>query len=427
MKAVPPPNAPFADECIEDARASDPAKLGWMQGFPPPPDRRISRALGHHFSWPQLRWAVSHTHQLGPVAVIQSGAGPISALPQALRDDLDAVPFKSQRDEPLTWGDAFDANYTDGLLVLHKGRVVHERYAGVMKPNGTHACMSVTKSFVGLLALKAVYDGHLEEDKLISHYIPSLKGTGFGSASLGQVMDMTTDMAYDEIYTDPNSGIWQYLRAAGVLPLRAEDQAYAGGLYDYLAELKPQGTHGVAFAYKTINTDMLAWVLQTVLQQSLPDLLSEIFWQPMGMQQDALIQIDQCGNAFGGGGLLTCTRDLARFGQMLAQDGFFNGRQIVPAAVVETIRQGSDPAKFVPAGYTTLPGFSYRAMWWVSGDPHRCFSARGVHGQAIWVDPVAQVVIARHASHRHAGNAMNDSVSQPYYRAIADHLSRHPS
>jgi len=102
MKAVPPPNAPFADECIQDARASDPHALGWMQGFPPPQERRISRALGHHFSWPQLRWAVSHTHQLGPVAVIQRGAGPISALPQALRTDLDEVRFNTQRDEPTT-------------------------------------------------------------------------------------------------------------------------------------------------------------------------------------------------------------------------------------------------------------------------------------------------------------------------------------
>lgn len=426
MKAFPPPNAPTADECIQDARASDPLQWGWMQGFPPPPERRVLRQLGHHFAWPQLRWAVSHTHQLGPVTVIQRGAGPVSALPLALRDDLDQVQFSSQRGEPLTWGDAFEANYTDGLLVMHQGRVVQERYAGVMQANGIHNCMSVTKSFVGLLALKAVHDGHLEETRPVSHYIAGLKGTGFGEATVGQVMDMTTDMAYDEIYTDPNSGVWQYLRAAGILPLREEDPPFSGGLYDYLAGLQPQGKHGLAFAYKTINTDMLAWVLQTVLQQPLAEMMSEVFWQPMGMQQDALMQIDQCGNAFGGGGLLTCTRDLARFGQMLAQDGFFNGRQIVPAAVVETICQGSDPAKFVPAGYTTLPGFSYRAMWWVSGDPNRCFSARGVHGQAVWVDPVAQVVIARHASHRHAGNAMNDSVSQPSYRAMADHLSRHP-
>jgi CubicO group peptidase (beta-lactamase class C family) len=88
-------------------------------------------------------------------------------------------------------------------------------------------------------------------------------------------------------------------------------------------------------------------------------------------------------------------RDMARFGEMMRLDGRFNGQQMVPKAVVDDIRRGADKAQFAKAGYALLPGWSYRNMWWVSHNEHGAFSARGVHGQAIYIDPKAEMVIAR--------------------------------
>jgi CubicO group peptidase (beta-lactamase class C family) len=102
----------------------------------------------------------------------------------------------------------------------------------------------------------------------------------------------------------------------------------------------------------------------------------------------------------------------------------FNGQQIVPAAVVADITKGGDRAKFAPAGYKTLPGWSYRNMWWVSHNPHGAFTARGIHGQGIYVDPAAEMVIARFASHPLAANANYDATSLPAYDAVAKHLMR---
>jgi hypothetical protein len=115
---------------------------------------------------------------------------------------------------------------------------------------------------------------------------------------------------------------------------------------------------------------------------------------------------------------------MARFGEMIRLGGRYNGQQIVPKAVVDDIRRGADRTRFAKAGYPLLPGWSYRNMWWVSHDEHGAFSARGIHGQAIYIDPKAGMVIARFASHPLAANANLDPTSLPAYRALAEHLMR---
>ena len=132
------------------------------------------------------------------------------------------------------------------------------------------------------------------------------------------------------------------------------------------------------------------------------------------------------GAAVASGGFNCRLRDLARFGEMIRLQGKYNGQQIVPAAVIADIRQGGSPEAFVPAGYKTLPGWSYRKQWWISHDDHGAFMARGIHGQAIYIDPKAEMVIARFASHPLAGNMHFDPTSLPAYRAIADQLLRKP-
>jgi hypothetical protein len=99
--------------------------------------------------------------------------------------------------------------------------------------------------------------------------------------------------------------------------------------------------------------------------------------------------------------------------------GQFNGRQILPASVVDDIARGGDRAKFDAATFPTIPGWSYRNQWWVSHDAHGVYMARGIHGQSIYIDPKAEVVIARYASHPAAGNVNNDPVTLPAFAAVA--------
>ena len=110
------------------------------------------------------------------------------------------------------------------------------------------------------------------------------------------------------------------------------------------------------------DIDVLGWVTGRNVAQ----LLSERIWSRLGAEQDANFTVDSIGTPFAGGGLNTGLRDLALFGEMLRNDGRFNGQQIVPKAVVDDIRRGGDKDVFAKAGYTLLPGWSYRALWWVT-------------------------------------------------------------
>ena len=245
-----------------------------------------------------------------------------------------------------------------------------------------------------------------------------------GDATVRQVMDMTVGVRYSENYADPNADVWAYARAGGMLPRPA---GYKGpdNFYDYLTTLRKEGEHDAEFSYKTVNAETLAWIVRRASNKSLAALLSERIWQPMGAQDDAYFSVDSIGTESGGGGLNTTLRDLARFGEMIRNDGRFNGKQILPKSVIEDIRRGGDPAKFAKAGYTTLPGYSYRNMWWVSSNDHHTFEARGIHGQRIYIDPVAQMTIVRYASHPIAANAANDPVTHRAYAALAEYFMQH--
>jgi CubicO group peptidase (beta-lactamase class C family) len=134
--------------------------MGCMVGSPPPPDKRVRFTdMGHH-QFPQTRWSFAHFRGLLPSSPVPRGDGPVAVLPRHERGDIDAVstpPTGSQTS--MTWAQSMDANYTDAIAVLHRGRIVHERCFGVMNPHQTHMAMSVTKSLLGTLGTMLVKQG----------------------------------------------------------------------------------------------------------------------------------------------------------------------------------------------------------------------------------------------------------------------------
>jgi CubicO group peptidase (beta-lactamase class C family) len=402
------------------ATETDPETLGWMQGFPPPSDKLITFHNGSFRSFPELRWAWSNIRQLVPTVNVWRGAGPASVLPREAHD-IGASASVTMDGRPMTFARMLEETYADGIAVLHRGKLIYERYFGALKPHKPHIAMSVTKSFTGTLAGMLVAEGKIDPQAPVTDYVPELKASAFGDARVHEAMDMTTGLEYTEVYTDKNSGVFGLRRANGMAPI---EPGYEGAtnIFDFLCAQKKQGEHGKAFAYKTVNSDVLAWICRRASGMTLSDLLSELIWIPMGAEEDAHYHVDRIGTESGGGGLSTSLRDLARFGETIRNHGRFNGRQIVPSQVVEDIARGGDPAKFKPAGYTTLPGASYRNQWWITHNAHGAYMARGVHGQGIYIDPKAEMVIARYASHPAAGNAANDPVTLPAYMALAKDL-----
>jgi CubicO group peptidase (beta-lactamase class C family) len=313
-------------------------------------------------------------------------------------------------------------SYTDGIIVLHRGKVVYEKYFGALDAHRQHIAMSVTKSFTGTIAATLVSEGKLDTSALVTVYVPELKGTAWEDATVDQVMDMSVGVNYSENYADPGSGISAYLRAAGFIA--ADSQADAPRTVDdFLLTLKKQGEHGDAFAYKSVNTQVLSWIVARVSGKPLAAVLSEMIWQKIGAEEDAYWLVDSVGTEIGAGSLNMTLRDLARFGELMRNRGRYNGRQIVPAAVVDDIEKGGDKTKFAKGGYELLRNWSYHNQWWVSD--WGSYSARGLNGQVLYIDRKSQMVVARFASHPIGVNAANDPVSLPAYRAIASYLNGH--
>lgn len=408
---------------VLDAAASDPVKKGWMQGTPPPPELLIGLDDGGYRTFPKTRWSFSNWRQYNQSVSLRRGATPMSVFPRAERADIDALTFTPLGSgKVISWKDSLAANYTDGIVVLHKGKIVYERYFGVTTAETQHIAFSVTKSFVGTLAATLVAEGKLDPDKRVSDYVPELAASGFGDATVRQVMDMTTGIAFDETYTNPSSSIARHAVAGRAAP---RPPGYDGpeGFLAFLQTIGKQGEHGERFTYRTANTDALGWIVARAGGAPLRDQLEARFWSKLGMEQDAAIQIDGQGTVFGGGGLMPSLRDMARFGEMMRLGGKWKGQQIVPAAAVADIVRGGGKEAFAKNGfYPTLPGWTYRNQWWVSHNEHGAYAARGIHGQAIYIDPKAQMVIARFASHPAAGNVAIDPTSIPAYHALAKHL-----
>lgn len=401
---------------------TDPDRMGWMQGSPPPPEKRIQFGDGSFYQFPKTRWSFAHMRELVPTARVSRGHGPVAALPRALRNDLDAVTFTPLgRQDRLSWAQAFEAVYGDAVLILHKGKIVYERYSGVMTPDTPHIAFSVTKSYFGTLAEMLIDEGKIDETALVVRYVPELAGSGFADATVRQVLDMTTGLAYSEDYTDPNADIAKFAVASG---LGAPPPDYAGprAMYDYLPTVAKKGDHGQGFTYKSVNTEVLGWIIGRATGQHPHEVLSQRIWSKLGAEHDADITLDSAGYPVTAGGLNLTLRDMARFGETMRLNGRFNGKQIIPSAVIARIRQGASPSNFAKAGYKTLPGWSYKSQWWVAHNRHGAFSARGIHGQTIYIDPKAEMVIVRFASNPRAGNAAYDDISLPAYQAIAERL-----
>ncbi|MEZ0183893.1 serine hydrolase domain-containing protein [Flavobacterium oncorhynchi] len=405
-----------------DALQSDPARMGWMIGSPPPADRIPRFDDGSFFQFPALRWSVAHMRQFMPTINVSRGLGASIPIITNFNRDIDKVKFVPLGEtKSMTWEESLEKVYADGVIIMHHGKIVYEKYFGALTIDGQHAAMSVTKSFTGTLGIILAKEGLIDPEKMVSFYVPELKNSAFGDATVRQVMDMTTALQFSEDYADPNAEIWKFSAAGNPLP-KPKDYDGPRTYYEYLPTVKKNGIHGDAFGYKTVNSDVLGWIIARVTGKSVAEVLSERIWKKNGAEQDGYFSVDAIGTPFAGGGFNLGLRDMARFGQLILNDGKVGQEQIIPKAAIDDIKKGGDKKAFEKAGYSLLKGWSYRNMWWITNNDHGAFCARGVHGQVIYVDPKADMVIVRFASNPIAGNAANDPYSLPAYDAVAKYL-----
>jgi len=365
-----------------------------MSGAPPfSPQSQVTLA-----NWqdpPFNRWAFQHVRELIPTARISRGSGPPWRLPSDDRD-IAEVRFRHE-DRELSIADLLADTYTDGFLVVHHGRIVTEQYFNGLAPDVPHLLMSVSKSVTSAVAGVLVGRRLLDPSAPVTDIVPELLGTSLEGATVQHLLDMRAGTRFDESYDDPEADVRTYER---VYLWRPDDgQARPDDALGYFATLRNDGSHGGPFRYRSILTDVLAWVLERSAGTRLHELIAAALWQPMGAEFDAEITVDRHGNPMADGGICATLRDAARFGQLYLQRGRLRGREIVPAAWIDdTIRGTPDGATAFcngdnPDGYP--PGAHYRNCWWVRDPGLPFYHASGINGQHVFVHVPTQTVIVK--------------------------------
>lgn len=266
-----------------------------------------------------------------------------------------------------------------GVMVLQDGHVRLQRYALGFRPDQRWISFSVAKSVTSVLLGIALQQGYLRGmDDRLDRYIPELRGSAYAGVTVEQLLTMTSGVRWNEDYDDAKSDVARmYL-----------DQCEHGEAHvvSYLKKLPRQWPAGTHWNYNTAETDLLGILVQRATHRSLAAYLSQTIWKPYGMASDAYWIKDECdGSDSGGSGLSATLGDYARLGEFMLGGGRIAGKSVLAKAWLDgAFRKHAD---------TDAPGRGYGYLWWTDADGS--YSAVGIFGQMIYVDPSRKLVIAQ--------------------------------
>jgi CubicO group peptidase (beta-lactamase class C family) len=394
-----------------------------MLGSPVSPEWRVPRAEWDQPPW--NRWTFQNVRQILPTTNVRTGVGPAQPLESDLQD-FSTVSFKSVDGSRITVPEMLEATYTDGFLVYMDGRIIHESYYNGMAAGTLHLAQSVSKSIVATVTGIMIGQGSLNPAELLSVYLPELDNTGWAGASLQQALDMTSGVKFVEEYTDIDSDIGRTDVASGWRPI--PDNALPGSywpssIWDQILSLKEKDAqHGERFYYRSIETDVIAHVMERVAGMKLADLVSQELWSPMGAEHDACFTVDSAGYALADGGFNATLRDFARFGLLYLNDGRRDKDQVIPQAWVQDVRSG-DHGLFNAPARQSFPNGRYRNQFWIEDVSATAVMCRGVFGQLIYISPEDNMVVVKLSSWPEFLNQEHSLNTQAALREIAQVFS----
>ncbi|UWR13291.1 serine hydrolase domain-containing protein [Sulfitobacter mediterraneus] len=353
-------------------------------------------AVNSLFSAEKIVSNFSHMDAAFLTTPVPRGNGPTTALDYGPETTLPSQVNQWITDRAVT-----------ALVVLKDGDIVYENYFQGTGPDDLRISWSVAKSYLSALVGILLDEGKIASlDDPVTQYAPQLKGSAYDGATLRNVLQMSSGVTFDEDYLDKNSDI---NRMGRILALGGKMDDFTADLTERFAE------PGQQWQYVSIDTHVIGMVVRGATGRSIADLLSEKIIVPLGLERSPYYVTDGVGTAFVLGGLNLTTRDYARFAQMFAQGGEWQGQQIVPAAWVAASTAASAP---------TAPGkIGYGYQWWIpQGAAPGEYMARGVYGQYLYIDTARNVVIATNAADRKFREAGVSQRNIDIFRLIAENL-----
>lgn len=304
---------------------------------------------------------------LAKSSVIDAGED-VYALPKGEPLAIDATEFMAQQ-------------RSAGIVILHNGKIVFEKYGLDFDGEGKWTSFSVAKSVTSTLAGAAVKDGAIKSlDDKVTDYIADLKGSAYDDVTVEQLLTMTSGVRWNEDYGDPESDVALFNKHAPEKGMNAT--------VSYMRSLPREAPAGEKWVYKTGETNLIGILVSEATGKPLSQYLSEKIWAPFGMEQDGSWLLDSTGHEISGCCIQASIRDFARFGQFMLNDGKAGGQAILPEGWIAKATQ-----KHVGIG---VPGKGYGYQWWTNDDG--TYGAQGLFGQAIFIDHERNLIVASNSN-----------------------------
>ena len=299
--------------------------------------------------------------------------------------------------------DAYMAGqHGSAILVLHDGKLRLERYGLGFDASGRWTSFSVAKSLTSTLMGAAIRDGFIKSlDDKVSDYIPEMKDSAYNDVSIRQLLTMTSGVKWNEDYADPTSDVARFNNH--------KPEAGVDSLVSYMRKLPRDVPAGTRWHYSTGETNLVGILINRATKKPLATYLSEKIWVPAGMEQKATWILSKSGQEISGCCVQAAPRDFARFGQFILNGATVNGQSIVPEGWLADATKSHTPID--------QPGRGYGYQWWTYDSG--AFTARGIFGQGIFIDPQRKLVIVSNADW--AGGARDPVASasrEAFYQAV---------
>lgn len=350
--------------------------------------------ISNWMSAPFNRWAFHNTGQLLPCDKIANASDNVLQLPAKHSSSLEDFCIKVENGADIGLIQFLKETNTDGLVVLQDGQLVYEFYDNGMTAHSQHILMSASKSVIGLIAGILQGKGILNTDALVSDYVPEIASSAYRGATVRNLMDMQAGIVFDK------NQLRAYEAAVGWNPMEKGEEHL--GLHDFFEKTTgPSIPHGGPFSYVSPNTDLLGWVIERAAGQPFAPLVSTLLWKPMGAENGACINVDRKGVPQCTRGLCATTRDFARIGQLMLQDGRRENLEIIPSSWLNDIAANGNSDAWKKGEFAqAFAGFNmnYRSGWYVVENEPKYQFAMGIYGQNLFVDRTNHLVIAKVSS-----------------------------
>lgn len=349
--------------------------------------------------------------------------GPISYLPEKIDPKLGQLKFTRPGKAPETVAQHFETSTMDGLLVLHKGSVVYERYK-TMRPFDKHQWFSCSKVVPGTMVTLLALEGKIDLNKPVSHYVSELKGSEWDKVTVEETLDMATGLDSTEheehdARTNPERGWYRWAVSLGLFE---DKQNLNEDPFDVLRDMKRLKPGHTSFEYNSINTFVLELIVDSVTGKTLNEVFGSRVWRKIGAQNDAFVGVTKYGLGNGWGFINTTLRDMGRFAMIYTPSwDKVSKERIIPPALIDDIQQGGKPeiysqgnvGKLLQSSFPDIKGLTNRYQWDIVF-PDGDFYKGGVGGQGIYISPSADTVVVWYSTGKQQEEVMAREIAKSF-------------